>query len=363
MRPVAGGPASATLEWRRRSTVSAPLVAGWTSHPVRHPRGCLRGTGVRRSHATDSWSSRGTRGPGDRVFGAAWSPDGRQIAIAYGASLTIVPLNGGRNAGCRPGLRMNCITATGRPIAGGLHVCPAIWLSLTRDQETPLGTAFGNIAPSAIVLIPTMGGPSIEIANRTAQNLSPAWSPDSKRLYFVSNRQGIGDIYAVDVSEDGHVRGEAARVTTGLGAQSIAFSTDRRRLAYAAYSARANLWSLPIPSRGPVDISRATPLTSGNQIVEMMRMSPDGKWVLYDSTLHGNADIFRIPTGGGPAERLTTHPGRRIRPSGVARRSAARLPFVSHGHARCLRTAARGRSGRAGHRNAFAGKLPGVAAG
>ena len=150
-----------------------------------------------------------------------------------------------------------------------------------------------------------MGGPSIEIADRTAQNLSPAWSPDGKRLYFVSNRQGIGDIYSVDVSEDGHVRGEAARVTTGLGAQSIAFSTDRRRLAYAAYSARANLWSMPIPSRGPVDISRATPLTSGNQIVEMMRMSPDGKWVLYDSTLHGNADIFRIPTGGGPAERLT----------------------------------------------------------
>src|SRR6185295_5890150 len=98
---------------------------------------------------------------------------------------------------------------------------------------------FGNIAPSAIVLIPTMGGPAIEIANGRAQNLSPAWSPDSKRLYFVSNRQGIGDIYAVDVSEDGHVRGEAARVTTGLGAQSIAFSTDRRRLAYAAYSARA----------------------------------------------------------------------------------------------------------------------------
>jgi Tol biopolymer transport system component len=82
---------------------------------------------------------------------------------------------------------------------------------------------FGNVAPSAIVLVSTMGGPAIEIANGTAQNLSPVWSPDSTRLYFVSNRQGIGDIYAVDVAEDGHVRGEAARITTGLGAQSIAF--------------------------------------------------------------------------------------------------------------------------------------------
>ncbi len=248
---------------------------------------------------------------GGRVMGAAWSPDGRQIAIAYGASLTIVPLNGGTHH------RLPARSSD------ELHHCDwspnRVWIACvsgnspvsgptTMKETSSFARRFGNIAPSAIVLIPTMGGPSIEIADRTAQNLSPAWSPDSKRLYFVSNRQGIGDIYSVDVSDDGHVRGEAARVTTGLGAQSIAFSTDRRRLAYAAYSARANLWSMPIPSRGPVDISRATPLTSGNQIVEMMRMSPDGKWVLYDSTLHGNADIFRIPTGGGPAERLTTHP-------------------------------------------------------
>ena len=239
------------------------------------------------------------------VFGAAWSPDGREVAVAGGASLTIVPLNGGTHR------RLQARSSD------ELHHCDwspnRTWIACVSGNWPR--RVFGNVAPSTIVLIPTMGGPAFEIANGTAQNLSPVWSPDSTRLYFVSNRQGIGDIYSVDVSEDGRVRGEAARVTTGLGAQSIAFSTDRRRLAYAAYSARANLWSMPIPSRGPVDISRATPLTSGNQIVEMMSMSPDGKWVLYDSTLHGNADIFRIPTGGGPAERLTQHPADEFAPA------------------------------------------------
>jgi eukaryotic-like serine/threonine-protein kinase len=257
--------------------------------------------------------------PGGRVMGAAWSPDGRQIAIAYGASLTIVPLNGGTHhrLPARSSDELHhCDWSPNRVWIACVSGNPPVPGQVKIDEMSSLArTRFGNIAPRAIVLIPTAGGPSIEIADRTAQNLSPAWSPDSKRWYFVSNRQGIGDIYAVDISEDGHVRGEAARVTTGLGAQSIAFSTDRRRLAYAAYSARANLWSMPIPSRGPVDISRATPLTSGNQIIEMMRMSPDGKWLLYDSTLHGNADIFRIPTGGGSAERLTTHPGHDFAPA------------------------------------------------
>jgi Tol biopolymer transport system component len=256
--------------------------------------------------------------PSDRVMGAAWSPDGRQIAIAYGASLTIVPLNGGtqhRLPARSTDELHHCDWSPNRVWIACVSGNPPVPAPAKSNERSSLARRFGSVQPSAIVLIPTMGGPPIEIADRTAHNLSPAWSPDSKRLYFVSNRHGIGDIYAVDVSDDGHVRGEAARVTTGLGAQSIAFSTDRRRLAYAAYSARANIWSMPIPSRGPVDISRATPLTSGNQIVEMMRMSPDGKWVLYDSTLHGNADIFRIPTGGGPPERLTMHPSHEFAPA------------------------------------------------
>jgi hypothetical protein len=64
-----------------------------------------------------------------------------------------------------------------------------------------------------------------------------------------------------------------------------------------------------------VNMSQATPLTSGDQIIEMMRPSPDGEWLLYDSTLYGSADIFRIPTSGGPPERLTTHPSHEFAPA------------------------------------------------
>jgi len=247
--------------------------------------------------------------PSVRVFGAAWSPDGREVAIAHAASLTIVPLAGGAH---------RRLTARSWD---ELHHCDwspnREWIACVSGNWFLAGPrgVFGNVAPSAIVIIPAAGGETIEIANDNAQNLSPIWSPDSRRLYFVSNRQGIGDIYSIDVGQDGHARGPSVRVTTGIGAQSISFASDRKHLLYAAYSARANIWSMPVPARGVVNVADATALTNGDQIIEMIKPTPDGEWLLYDSTLHGSADIFRIRTTGGPAERLTTHPSHEFAPT------------------------------------------------
>jgi Tol biopolymer transport system component len=87
---------------------------------------------------------------------------------------------------------------------------------------------------------------------------------------------------------------------------SIALSSDGRQLAYAAYSSRANIWSVPLPSNGTVDLASGRAVTSGNQTIEAMRVTRDGQWLLYDSNLHGNFDIFRIALADGRIERLTT---------------------------------------------------------
>jgi len=65
---------------------------------------------------------------------------------------------------------------------------------------------------------------------------------------------------------------------------------------------------MPIPVSGPVDLTSAQALTSSSQVVESIRVSPDGKWLVFDSTLPMNAEIMRMPIGGGPVERLTNHP-------------------------------------------------------
>jgi Tol biopolymer transport system component len=236
------------------------------------------------------------------VASAAWSPDGREIAFVRADSLLVTLADGGR-------ARLVAAAADLGP-----HSCAwspeGKWIacvSLNAGTVRP-GTGFGNLAPSAILLFPASGGASIRLVEPRAFNQSPVWSPDGGRLLFVSNRDGPRDMYAISLTSSGQPRGVPARLTTGLGAISISLSENGRRLAYAVYSARANIWSLPIPAGGPVTTDAATPVTSGNQVIEGTRTSRDGRWLLYDSDLRGNSDIYRMPVNGGQPQQLTSDP-------------------------------------------------------
>jgi Tol biopolymer transport system component len=79
-------------------------------------------------------------------------------------------------------------------------------------------------------------------------------------------------------------------------------------MAYSVYSSHANVWAIPIPTDGPVSVDRAIQVTTGNQTVEQEALSPDGRWLYFDSDRSGNSDIYRMPLGGGEPEQLTTNP-------------------------------------------------------
>jgi Tol biopolymer transport system component len=295
IRPVAGGRTiplsddSATVEFAPRWSpdgtqllflvrggVSVAPALGGTSRPVVPPS---RTVGVR---------------------SAQWSADGARIFFVRDDSLLTMPLAGGAESliGSAPDLH-SCAPAP----SGAWIAC----VSQNSVAELP-GYNFGNLAPSAILLFPAGGGSPRTIAEATSSNRSPAWSADGRLLYFLSNRDGPRDIYALDIAGTGAPRGGVQRLTTGLGAISLSVSSGGDRLAYAAYDARANLWSLPLPARGPVSAYDATPLTSGSQVVEAMRASPDGRWVIYDSNLGGRSHIWRVPVAGGTPEQLTNGP-------------------------------------------------------
>jgi eukaryotic-like serine/threonine-protein kinase len=242
------------------------------------------------------------------VRSAAWSPDGREIAFVRADSLLVAPAGGDATR----------LVALSRDT----HSCDwspdGRWIAcvvLNTESVTP-GASFGNLAPSAIDLFPAGGGgAAVRLVQPTAYNQSPVWlRGQADRLLFVSNREGPRDIYALDVSRDGTARGAAARLTTGLGALSISLPADDSRLAYAVYTARANIWSLPIPAHPPVTDAGATQLTSGSQVIEAMQVSWDGRWLVYDSNLRGNSDIYRIPIAGGEPEQLTNNPADEFAP-------------------------------------------------
>lgn len=238
----------------------------------------------------------GGEGPA-MVRSASWAPGGDSILVVRHDSLLVVPLTGAGGRFIGQGHEVHsCTWSASRP---WIACISGNWVAFTP------GPLFGNRAPSAVVLFPASGGPPIEITDREFEHLSPVWSADGRLLWVLSNRDGVpGDAYVIPIGRDG--RPTQPPVRTGLNAEAISLAGNR--VAYSVPRRRANLWAVPIPTAGPVTLAAATQLTSGNQVIEVPHASADGRWVVFDSDLRGNADIFRIPASGGSLERLTDDP-------------------------------------------------------
>ncbi len=82
------------------------------------------------------------------------------------------------------------------------------------------------------------------------------------------------------------------------------FSPDERRIAYMSYQNDK-------PSLYVYDLSKGTQrlLVTNVSLAFAPRFSPDGRWILFTMSVAGNADVYRIAAGGGTPQRLTTAPG------------------------------------------------------
>src|SRR5690242_2720528 len=76
----------------------------------------------------------------------------------------------------------------------------------------------------------TATGESYQLTSGKKSSMSPQWSPDSKRLAFVSDRDGKRQIYVISPAG-----GEAVQLTTEEnGVESAAWSPDGTAIAFAS---------------------------------------------------------------------------------------------------------------------------------
>ena len=160
------------------------------------------------------------------------------------------------------------------------------------------GGSVGNIAPSSIWVASVDGGDPVRVTETAHLNTGPVWTPDGSLLY-VSALKGNRDIYLLKIGKDLKPRGDPVRLTTGLNAHTIALNKAGTSVIYSVFTPTSNVFTAPIAG-GPM---RA--VTTGTQTVENVDVSRDGKWVVYDSNINGNQDIYKIPVGGGEPEQLT----------------------------------------------------------
>lgn len=94
-------------------------------------------------------------------------------------------------------------------------------------------------------------------------------------------------------------------ITTGRStALTPRYSPDYRKLMYLSYTdGNPRIYIYDIGT------GRQTLVTESSNPTFAPRWSPDGRWILYSMAVSGNTDIYRVSVNGGPSVRLTNTPG------------------------------------------------------
>ena len=138
-------------------------------------------------------------------------------------------------------------------------------------------------------------------------NDEPAWSPDGRRIAFVSDRSQQGmNIWVLDL-----VSRELQQLTfLDHRDASPAWDPAGERLVFVSNRAgHYNLWFVTL------DRSSLEPLTIGKAHDYAPAWSPDGATIAFSSTRSGQDEIWILDVSTHHVHRLTDGPGRKVGPA------------------------------------------------
>ena len=132
-------------------------------------------------------------------------------------------------------------------------------------------------------------------------NMWPVWTPDGQQLVFSSNRLDLDQLFVAPV--DGRA---AARALTGGKEHEFPLdvSADGRTLVYQQIPGRRELWRLSLAGE-----ANPQPVLRGSADYWDARLSPDGRWLAYESDESGRAEIYVRPFPGPGGRHLISAGG------------------------------------------------------
>lgn len=169
----------------------------------------------------------------------------------------------------------------------------AFWTRIAYVTAVGLGN---NTTYSLIVADSDGYNPQV-VARSKESLLSPAWSPDGKKIAYVSFESGNSNIYVQDITTGSRQLVEAhAKGING----APAWSPDGTKLAVSlSYVGNPEIFVLDMATR------KETRLTNNLAIDTEPDWSPDGKSIYFTSDRSGRPQVYKMPATGGTPERIS----------------------------------------------------------
>jgi TolB protein len=157
-------------------------------------------------------------------------------------------------------------------------------------------TGLGNNIQYALMVADSDGVNPQTVVHSHEPLLSPAWSPDSRKLAYNSYERGNSSIYIQEI-----VTGSREVVSSNKGINGApAFSPDGSRLALTlSYGGNPDIYIMDLAGR------HTNQITKHFAIDTEATWMPDGQSLMFTSDRSGKPQIYQATAGGGDATRIT----------------------------------------------------------
>lgn len=156
-----------------------------------------------------------------------------------------------------------------------------------------------------LFLMPLSGGKATRLTDSPAFDHNIAWSPDSKKIIFASDRNGHEDLYLLEPDDPEHpelVKAHKFKTTqltnTPEAEFGVSFSPDGKRVVF--------IQAGKLLSMNPDGTDQKT-IVNDVQVFDY-DWSPDGKWIAY-ARIDGSfaSEMYIVPATGGESKNVTRY--------------------------------------------------------
>lgn len=222
----------------------------------------------------------------------------RQSGSGYELQFDLMDISGQRS------ILRETVTANSNDLRGAAHyISDEIFEAIT-DIRGAFSTRIAYVTAQGVgdnmqfglYVADADGRRSQQVLTSDQPIMSPAWSPDGRKLAYVSFESGKAAIYIQDVAT-----GQRVQATSFDGINGApTWSPDGRRIAMSlSKDGQPEIYILDVANRS---VER---VTQSNSIDTEPAWSPDGRSLIFTSDRSGGPQIYQYSLGSGETNRIT----------------------------------------------------------